>query len=147
MKVYRWNETTYIVPRGSYFEGHVCIDGDLLVPRDTHFWGRLVVDGDLTLGPRSTVAAGVWCGNATIGDHVRIRGPLVAVGDALVCDGAAIGMIRAARDVTLRPGVRVGDVVSGRTILVQGKVESGRLLGRLVKVVGSSNVPHQGNGA
>ena len=146
MKVYRWNDTTYIVPRGAYFEGHVHIDGDLLVPRDTHFWGRLVVEGDLTLGPRSTVGAGVWCANAIVGDHVRIRGPLVAVGDVLACDGAAIGMIRAARDVTLRPGVRVGDVVSGRNILVQGKIESGRLLGRLVKVVGA-DVPPQGNGA
>ena len=136
MKIYRWDDTTYIVPGGSYFEGNVRIDGDLLVPRDTHFWGRLVVEGDLTLGPRSTVGAGVWCANAVIGDHVRIRGPLVAVGDVLACDGTAIGMIRAARDVTLRPGVRVGDVVSGRTILVRGKVESGRLTGRMVKVVG-----------
>jgi cytoskeletal protein CcmA (bactofilin family) len=146
VKIYRWNDT-FVVPRGSYFEGHVRIDGDLLVPRDTHFWGRLVVEGDLTLGPCSTVGGGVWCGNATIGDHVLIRGPLVAVGDVMVCDGAAIGMIRAARDVTLRPGVRVGDVVSGRSILVQGKVESGRLLGRLVKVVGACDVPPQGNGA
>jgi len=136
VKIYRWNHT-FVVPGGSYFEGHVRIDGDLLVPRDTHFWGRLVVEGDLTLGPRSTVGAGVWCGNAIIGDHVRIRGPLVAVGDVLVCDGAAIGMIRATRDVKLRPGVQVGDVVSGRTILVQGKVESGRLLGRTVKIVGA----------
>jgi predicted acyltransferase (DUF342 family) len=144
VKIYRWNDT-FIVPRGAFFEGNVRIDGDLLVPRDTHFWGRLVVEGDLTLGPCSTVAGGVWCGNATIGDHVRIRGPLVAVGDVMVCDAAAIGMIRAARDVTLRPGVRVGDVVSGRSILVQGKVESGRLLGRLVKVVGAT-FP-EGNGA
>ncbi|MDD1663016.1 MAG: polymer-forming cytoskeletal protein [Methanomicrobiales archaeon] len=136
VKIYRWNDT-YIVPRGAYFEGHVHIDGDLLVPRDSHFWGRLVVEGDLTLGPYSTVGAGVWCGNAIIGDHARIQGPLVAVGDVMVCDGTAIGMIRAARDVKLRPGVRVGDVVSGRTILVQGKVESGRLLGRTVKVVGA----------
>jgi predicted acyltransferase (DUF342 family) len=136
VKIYRWNNT-FIVPKGAYFEGNVYIDGDLLVPRNTHFWGRLVVEGDLTLGPFSTVGAGVWCGNAIIGDHVRIRGTLVAVGDVLVCDGAAIGMIRAARDVTIRPGVRVGDVVSARTILVQGKVESGRLLGRTVKVVGA----------
>jgi hypothetical protein len=28
-------------------------------------------------------------------------------------------------------------VVSGRSILVQGKVESGRLLGRMVKVTGT----------
>jgi len=136
VKIYRWNDT-FIVPGGAYFEGHVHIDGDLLVTRNTHFWGRLVVEGDLTLGPYSTVAAGVWCGNAIIGDHVRIRGPLVAIGDVLVCDGAVIGMIKAARDVRLRPGVRVGDVVSGRSILVQGKVESGRLLGRTVKVVGA----------
>ena len=137
MKIYRWEET-YIVPRGAYFEGNVHIDGDLLVPRDTHFWGRLVVEGDLSLGPYSTVEAGVWCANAIIGSRARVRGPLVAVGDVLVCDGAAIGMIRAARDVTLRPGVRVGDVVSGRSILVQGKVESGRLIGRLVKVTGAT---------
>jgi cytoskeletal protein CcmA (bactofilin family) len=137
VKIYRWDET-FIVPRGAFFEGNVRIDGDLLVPRDTHFWGRLVVEGDLTLGPCSTVGGGVWCANAAIGNHVRIRGPLVAVGDVMVCDGAAIGMIRAARDVTLRPGVRVGDVVSGRSILVQGKVESGRLLGRMVKVVGAT---------
>lgn len=134
VKIYRW-DNTFVVPRGTYFEGNVHIGGDLLVPRDTHFWGRLVVEGDLTLGPFSTVEAGVWCANATIGDHVRIRGPLVAMGDVLVCDGAAIGRIEAARDVTIRPGVRVGDVVSDRTILVQGKIESGRLLGRTVKVV------------
>lgn len=136
MKIYRWNDT-FIVPRGAYFEGHVHIDGDLLVPRNTHFWGRLVVEGDLALGPCSTVGSGVWCGNALIGDHARIRGPLVAVGDVLVCDGAAIGMIRAARDVRLRPGVRVGDVVSGRSITVEGKAETGKLSGRLVKVVGA----------
>jgi cytoskeletal protein CcmA (bactofilin family) len=136
VKIYRWEET-YIVPRGAYFDGNVHIDGDLLVPRDTHFWGRLVVEGDLTLGPCSTVEAGVWCANAIIGSRARIRGPLVAVGDVLVCDGAAIGMIRAARDVRIRPGVRVGDVVSGRSILVQGRVESGRLTGRLVTVIGA----------
>ncbi len=136
MKVYRYNDTC-IVPRGTWFEGNVRIEGDLLVPRDTHFWGRLLVEGDLTLGPCSTVAAGVWCANAIIGNGVRIRGPLVAVGDVMVCDGAAIGMIRATRDIRLRPGVRVGDVVSGRTILVQGKIDSGRLLGRTVKVVGA----------
>jgi len=136
VKIYRWNDT-FIVPRGAYFEGHVHIDGDLLVPRNTHFWGRLVVEGDLALGPCSTVGSGVWCGNALIGDHARIRGPLVAVGDVLVCDGAAIGMIRAARDVRLRPGVRVGDVVSGRSITVEGKAETGKLSGRLVKVVGA----------
>jgi cytoskeletal protein CcmA (bactofilin family) len=136
VKIYRVKDT-FIVPREAYFEGNVYIDGDLLVPRNTHFWGRLVVEGDLTLGPYSTVAAGVWCGNAIVGDHARIRGSLVAVGDVLVCDGAAIGMIRAARDVKMRPGVRVGDVVSGRTILVQGRVESGRLLGRMVKVIGA----------
>ncbi|HXW99210.1 MAG TPA: polymer-forming cytoskeletal protein [Methanomicrobiales archaeon] len=136
MKVYRWDHT-FIVPRGSFFEGNVRIEGDLLVPRDTHFWGRLVVEGDLALGPYSTVEAGVWCANAVIGDHVRIRGPLVANGDVLVCDAAAIGRIEAARDVTLRPGVQVGDVASGRTILVQGKIASGRLLGRTVKVIGA----------
>jgi predicted acyltransferase (DUF342 family) len=135
VKIYRWNDT-FIVPGGAYFEGNVRIDGDLLVPRNTHFWGRLVVEGDLTLGPFSTVGAGAWCGNAIIGDHARIRGPLVAVGDVMVCDGAAIGMIRAARDVRLRPGVRVGDVVSGRSITVEGKAETGKLSGRLVKVVG-----------
>jgi len=137
VKIYRMNDT-FIVPGGTYFEGHVRIDGDLLVPRDTHFWGRLVVEGDLSLGSFSTVGAGVWCGNAIVGDHARIRGPLTAVGDVMVCDGAAIGMIRAARDVKIRPGVRVGDVVSGRTIIVQGKIESGRLLGRTVKIVGAT---------
>ena len=136
MKIYRWNGT-YIVSRGAYFEGNVHIDGDLLVPRNTHFWGRLVVEGDLTLGPYSTVGAGVWCANAIIGNRARIRGPLVAIGDVMVCDGAAIGMIRAARDVRIRPGVRVGDVVSGRGITVEGKVETGKLSGRVVKVVGA----------
>jgi len=136
VKIYRWNDT-FIVPREAYFEGNVHIDGDLLVPRNTHFWGRLVVEGDLTLGPYSTVGAGVWCGNAIIGNRARIRGPLVAIGDVLVCDGAAIGMIRAARDVRIRPGVRVGDVVSGRGITVEGKVETGKLSGRVVKVVGA----------
>lgn len=134
MKVFR-DGNTFIAPAGSYFEGNVKINGDFIVPPLTHFWGVLDVDGNLELGPRSSVKSRVRCRNAVIGPNTIITGPLKASGDVTICDSAKIEAIEAGGDVILRPGVETGDVRSEGTIFVYGKVRSGKLFGRQVKVL------------
>lgn len=128
---------TYIAPKGSFFDGNVKIDGNFQVPPDTHFWGRLVVAGRLELGPQSTVGGDVTAQAAIIGSNVRIKGSLVTTENVTVCDNARIRAIKAGGNVILRPGVHVGDVQSDETIFVYGRIKSGKLLGRNVKVFGN----------
>ncbi len=138
MKIFR-DGNTFIAPAGSYFEGNVKINGDFLVPPLTHFWGVLDVEGNLELGPNSSVRLRVRCNNAVIGPNTIIKGPLKASGDVTICDSAKIENIEAAGDVILRPGVETGDVKSEGTIYVYGKVKSGKLFGRQVKVLRDPN--------
>jgi predicted acyltransferase (DUF342 family) len=128
---------TYYAQKGSYFEGNVKIDGDFVVPPRTHFWGRLVVTGSLELGPRSSIALDIVCGNAIIGSQSRVKGPIVAGGDVTILDHASVHSIEAAGRVILRPGVTVGDVTSQDTIFVHGRIKSGNLIGKNMKVLGN----------
>lgn len=128
--------STFFAEKGSYFEGNVKIDGDFVVPPHTHFWGRLHVTGDLELGPRSTVALDISCRNAIIGSQCRIKGPVTARGDVTVLDHAAVHTINADGKVILRPGISVGDVTSGDAIIVHGRIKSGNLIGKNMKVLG-----------
>ncbi len=135
MKVYRHGDT-YIAPQGSFFDGNVKIDGNFIAPPDTHIWGDMVVAGCLELGPYSSIGGSVRAGRAVIGHDARIKGPLSVLESVTVCDNAHLVSIMAGGDITLRPGVRVGDVNSKETIFVYGKVNSDRLFGRAVKVYG-----------
>ncbi|MDD3407114.1 MAG: polymer-forming cytoskeletal protein [Methanomicrobium sp.] len=137
MKIYRDGDT-FIAPKGSYFEGNVKINGDFIAPPDTHFWGHLAVDGNLDLGPRSSVKYKVTCRNAVIGSNVVIGGDVNVEGDITVCDNSKMPLINAGGDVILRPGVEIGDVKSSGTIFIIGKIKSGKLLGRQVKVLRNS---------
>ena len=128
--------TTFFAKRGSYFEGNVKIDGDFVVPPRTHFWGRLNVSGTLELGPRSSIALEIVCGNAVIGSQCRVKGPITTRGDVTLLDHASVHSIQAGGRVILRPGVIVGDVTSGDAILVHGKIKSGNLIGKSMKFVG-----------
>ena len=134
-KVIRKGDTFY-AEKGAYFDGNVKIDGDFIVPAHTHFWGRLNVSGRLELGPRSSVALGISCGSAIIGSNARIKGPIVATGDVTVLDHAIVHSLQAAGKVILRQGVRVGDVSAGDTLFIHGKIKSGKLIGKNVKVLG-----------
>ncbi len=136
MKVYRRGDT-YLAPKGAYFDGNVRIDGDFIVPSGTHIWGRLEVFGRLELGPYSTVGGAVYCSSAVIGRKVTINGNLDALEDVTICDEARLGSVKAGGNVVLRPGVEVGDVYSDETIYAIGKIRSGKLTGRNVKVTGS----------
>jgi cytoskeletal protein CcmA (bactofilin family) len=127
---------TFFAQKGAYFEGNVKIDGDFIVPARTHFWGRLVVTGSLELGPRSSVALDINCGNAVIGSQCRVKGPIVALGDVTILDHAAVHSIDAGGKVILRTGIIVGDVRSGDAIIVHGKIKSGNLVGKSMKVLG-----------
>ena len=127
---------TYFAQKGSYFEGNVKVDGDFVVPPHTHFWGRLTVTGNLELGPRSSVALDISCWGAVIGSQCRIKGPIVAHGDVTILDHASIHSIQAGGKVILRPGVIVGDVTSQDAIIVHGKIKSGNLIGKSMKVLG-----------
>ena len=128
---------TFFAQKGTYFEGNVKIDGDFIVPGRTHFWGRLTVTGTLELGPRSSVALGINCWNAVIGSHSTIKGPLIAHGDVTILDHAAVHSIDAGGRVILRTGVTVGDVTSKDAIIVHGKIKSGNLVGKSMKVIGN----------
>jgi predicted acyltransferase (DUF342 family) len=127
---------TFFAQKGAYFEGNVKIDGDFVVPAHTHFWGRLTVTGTLELGPRSSVALDISCWNAIIGSQCRIKGPIVAHGDVTILDHAAVHSIKAGGRVILRTGVHVGDVTSEESIIVHGKIKSGKLTGKNMKVIG-----------
>lgn len=128
---------TFFAPKGAYFDGNVKIDGNFIVPPRTHFWGRLTVTGSLELGPRSTVALDVNCWDAIIGSQSRIKGPLVAHGDVTILDNAAVHSVNAGGKVILRTGVHVGDVTSNDTIVVHGRIKSGKLIGKNMKVLGN----------
>ena len=127
---------TFYAEKGAYFDGNVRIDGNFIVPAHTHFWGRLNVSGRLELGPRSSVALGISCGSAIIGSNARIKGPIVATGDVTILDNAIVHSLQAAGKVILRQGVRVGDVSSKDTLFIHGKIKSGKLIGKNVKVLG-----------
>ena len=134
MKIMRRGDT-YIAPDGAVFDGNVRIDGNFVLPRDSHVWGRLIVAGKLEIGPLSTVGGDVLTQQAIIGRAVRIKGTLSALENITVCDRARIGRIEAGGSVILRPGVRVGDVKSNDVIYVFGKIKSGTLTGRNVKII------------
>jgi predicted acyltransferase (DUF342 family) len=136
MKLYR-KGNTYVAPKGAFFDGNVRIDGNLILPPETHVWGKLEVDGTLELGPYSTVGGHVICSSAVIGRDVKIKGPLQALEDVTVSDGAHLHSIKAGGNIILRPGVEVGEVHSDETIYVYGKIKSGKLTGRNVKVLGN----------
>ncbi|MDD1673086.1 MAG: polymer-forming cytoskeletal protein [Methanomicrobiales archaeon] len=137
MKVYQWGDT-YLAPRGSYFDGHVKIDGNLIASMDSHFWGRLVVAGRLELGPDSSVAESIIAQSAVIGPRTKVKGPLITLENVTLCDRACVLSVLAGGDVLLRPGVKIaGEVKSDETITVVGKVQTGELLGRNVKIFGN----------
>nr|WP_320161489.1 polymer-forming cytoskeletal protein [uncultured Methanoregula sp.] len=128
---------TYYAQKGSYFEGNVKIEGDFIVPPHTHFWGRLMVTGNLELGPRSSVALDINCFSAVIGSQCRVKGPIVAHGDVTILDNATVHSVQAGGKVILRTGVSVGDVTSQETIIVHGRIKSGNLVGKNMKVLGN----------
>jgi len=127
---------TFFAPKGSYFDGNVKIDGNFIVPAHTHFWGRLDVTGRLELGPRSGVALGITCGSAIIGSQTRVKGPIIATGDVTILDHAVVHSVQAEGKVILRTGVRVGDVTAKDTLFIHGRINSGKLIGKNVKVLG-----------
>ncbi|WP_292425568.1 polymer-forming cytoskeletal protein [Methanoregula sp.] len=129
--------STYYAPKGSYYEGNVRIDGDFIVPARTHFWGRLVVTGRLELGMKSSVALDVECRSAIIGSHARVKGPLVASDDVILLDHCVVYSVQAGGKVIIRPDVHVGDVTSSDAIVVHGKIKSGKLTGKSMKVIGN----------
>ncbi|NLA38870.1 MAG: polymer-forming cytoskeletal protein [Methanomicrobiales archaeon] len=135
MKIYRHGDT-YIAPKGSFFDGNVKINGNFIVPGETHIWGNVIVAGCFELGAYSTIGGYVEAEKIIIGHDARIKGPLTVLKTATVCDNAYLHSIRAGGDITLRPGVKVGDVSSEETIYVYGKIASERLFGRAVKVYG-----------
>ncbi len=127
---------TYYAKSGTYFDGNVKIEGNFIVPPRTHFWGRLDVTGRLELGPRSTVALGITCGSAIIGSNSRIKGPVIADSNVTILDNSMVQEVRAGGNVTLRTGVRTRDVTAGDALIIHGKIKSGKLIGKTVKILG-----------
>jgi len=128
------NGDTLIAGKGSFFDTNVRTGMNLIIPPDTHIWGKLDVGGRVEIGPRSSIGGGVNATSAVIGESALIEGPLRIEGDLFICDNARIHSIYAKGNVTLRPGIKVGEVISENTIYVLGKVKSQRLIGKTVKV-------------
>lgn len=128
------NGDTLIAGRGSFFDKNVRTGMNLIIPPETHIWGNLEVGGRVEIGSRCSIGGGVRAASAIIGEGAQIEGPLTVDGDLFVCDNAKLHSINAKGDVTLRPGIRVGEVRSDSTIYVLGKVKSRSLIGRTVKV-------------
>lgn len=127
----------YLAERGAIFDGNLRLPGSLILPHDCHVWGDLVVNGRLDLGPHSTVGGRIACERAFVGHHAVLRGGLSSTGDVTVADGAHVASIEAGGTVLLRPGITVGDVRTTGLILIHGRITSGLLLGRQVKVFGN----------
>lgn len=136
MKIFQRGDT-FIAPKGAFFDGHVRINGNFIAPPDTHFWGNLEVEGRLELGADSSVGSQIIAQSAIIGPRVKVQGPLIVLESVVVCDKSLLQSIQAGGNVLLRPGVTVGDVKSDETITVYGKIQSGQLVGRNVKVFGN----------
>lgn len=127
----------YLAERCAVFDGSLRVPGSLVLPHDCHVWGDLVVNGRLDLGPHSTVGGRVACHRALVGHHAVVRGGLTSTGEVTVADGAHVAAIEASGTVLLRPGVTVGDVRTDGLILIHGRIASGLLVGRQVKVLGN----------
>ena len=61
----------------------------------------------------------------------------MAHGDVTLLDHAIVHSVKAGGKVILRTGVQVGDVTSSDTIIVHGKIKSGKLVGKHMKVLGN----------
>jgi len=73
-----------------------------------------------------------------IGASATIEGRLTSAGDVTISDNAHIGPVEAQGTVILRPGVIARGVHTTGTIWIYGKIKSGGLSGRNVKVYGNS---------
>ncbi|HJJ29793.1 MAG TPA: polymer-forming cytoskeletal protein [Methanocorpusculum sp.] len=125
----------HMAEAGSYFRGSVQIDGDFLVPPRTFFWKDLVVTGNLYLCPESHVAGNVTCNGAVICRDSVIEGELDSGSEQLtVCDNAKVRVIKSDGNVLLRPGI-VSSEVRGVNILVMGKIQCAKLMGKNTRVV------------
>jgi cytoskeletal protein CcmA (bactofilin family) len=127
----------YLAESGAIFDGNLRVPGHLVLPPDCHVWGDLVVNGRLDLGPHGTVGGRCACHEALVGHHATVRGSLASSGDVTVADGAHVAGIEAGGTVRLRPGATVGDVRTDGLILIHGRITSGLLVGRQVKVFGN----------
>ncbi len=128
-------DTLHMAERGSYYEGSVKIDGDFLVPPRTEFWKDIVVSGCIYLCPETHVKGNVICKGGIIGRGCVIEGDLTADGGELrICDGAAVHRIISTGDVFLRKDVSASEV-RGNNILVMGKIQCGKLMGKNTRVV------------
>jgi cytoskeletal protein CcmA (bactofilin family) len=127
----------YLAESGAIFDGNLRVPGHLVLPADCHVWGDLVVNGRLDLGPHGTVGGRCACHEALVGHHATVRGNLTSTGDVTVADGAHVAGIEAGGTVRLRPGATVGDVRTDGLILIHGRITSGLLVGRQVKVFGN----------
>lgn len=125
----------YMAERGSFFPESVKIDGDFLVgPRGT-FWKNLVVTGNLYLCPECQVKGNIICRGGVISRGCVLDGELkVTDGPLTLCDKANVNKVNCNGDVFIRPGVSAGEIY-GDTILVLGKINCGKLLGKKTRVV------------
>lgn len=94
-----------------------------------------MVTGKLFLCPESHVAGNVTCNGAVVCRDSVIEGELNAGTEQLtVCDNAKVRVIRSDGNVLLRPGV-ISAEVRGVNILVMGKIQCGKLMGKNTRVV------------
>lgn len=128
----------HMAEAGSYFRESVKIDGDFLVPPRTYFWKDLVVTGSLYMCPESHVAGNVSCNGAVICRDTVIEGELDSGKEQLtVCDNAKVRVIKSDGNVLLREGMTSSEV-HGVNILVMGKIQCAKLMGKNTRVISNT---------
>ena len=129
-------DSLHMAEAGSYFEKSVKIDGDFLVPPRTEFWKDIVVSGNIYLCPESHVKGNITCKGGVICRGCVIEGDLIAGedGELRISDGASVNRILSTGDVYLRKDVSAAEV-RGNNILVLGKIQCGKLMGKNTRVV------------
>ncbi|HJJ42553.1 MAG TPA: polymer-forming cytoskeletal protein [Methanocorpusculum sp.] len=136
MKVFV-KDKLYMPEKGSYFNKSVKIDGDFLVPPRTFFWKDLEVTGSLYLCPESHITGSVTCCGAVICRDCVIEGELNSGNkELIVCDNAKIKIINSEGDVLIRKGI-VSSEVRGINILIMGKIQCAKLMGKNTRVISS----------
>lgn len=134
-----YKDNQYMTKCNSFFPESVKIEGDFLVGSRSTFWKNLVVTGNLYLCPECQIKGDVTCHGGIISRGCCIEGELrVFDGDLTLCDGAQMGKVVSQGNILIRQGV-IAREIYGDMILVAGKIQCSKLMGKKTRVVSSDS--------
>jgi len=65
---------TYVIPKNSFFDENVVINGNVIVGSGTHFWKNIKINGNIQFGKGNVAEGNVDADNVIIGPRSRIMG-------------------------------------------------------------------------